>query len=106
MSNEALFVVVSLATYFCAYQVIATMLGPFGLSHKLRSWIRDRYALRWQEEIVSCPVCLSGWIGLVLVPIAFWGRVDARDMLILWLGNAGACLIWHYVFTNALKSEK
>jgi len=96
------FVLVALATYFVAFQIVANM-GPFNVGTKIRKYVIDRWLLGWQEETIACPVCLSLWIGAVLVPLTFWK--EWQYIPLLWLGNSGACLIIHYALTNNLWDD-
>ena len=56
----------ALATYRVA-RLVAVEDGPANALHRLRTWHRWP---AWMLDLLSCPLCASGWIAPVFVLLA------------------------------------
>lgn len=84
-----------LAAVFATYRLatdVAHERGPYDLYSRLRGRVIARYgADDWRSEGVSCPICLSFWIGLVVVLLVLpFSTCDIWLWPLWWLGVSGA----------------
>ena len=98
------YVVAALAVYRLAH-LVAVELGPFDLSHSLRSWAYARWPDRegresWQFAGMCCVLCVSFWLAWAAAAL-----VPARsiiDYAVNALAISGMVLILHRLFSHGL----
>jgi hypothetical protein len=86
------FLIGCLATYRVA-RMIGLEDGPGELFLSLRGWVCDRTANGWACRGITCPLCLSFWVGFAvaaLLPWSGWG-----EYLLVALALSGAATIIH-----------
>jgi hypothetical protein len=103
MNSVARMVLAILGVYRLAH-MIANETGPAEAFYWLRGAVAQRwpgrlineheYMQSWQEEGISCPLCLSFWLALPAAA-AVAKPSKASDLILRWLGIAGAALGIH-----------
>lgn len=85
-----------LAAYRMAY-LTSIDSGPAFVFRRLREWVTRKYGHgSWQAQGASCFFCQSVWYAfpaaLALFGLQYW----IIQVVLLWLGLAGACTIIHW----------
>lgn len=79
---------------FASYRIahmIALEDGPADAFTRFRTFIESRLTQEsWIVRGFNCPLCLGFWISLVFAAALRWGQLPLFDVVLVWLGIAGA----------------
>lgn len=92
MSND-LWISLTVAT-FAVYRLsrmIAIEEGPLDIFMNMRGLVYHRFEQRWIRQGVTCPLCISFYVGLVAAIILFFvHHLEWYAILWLWLALSGS----------------
>lgn len=84
------FVIASFAVYRLS-RMVALERGPLEVFEKLRGAILNRFgAEHWVFDGITCPLCLSVWLALVVALLWWYGYgLDGLTAILIWFGMSG-----------------
>lgn len=89
MPDLLTFIVAALACYRLTQLVIYDE-GPFSLFDRVRAVLHVHERNDWLGRGLTCPACVSFWLGLALALVTARGAVD---VLLVWLAYSAVALV-------------